>query len=69
MSSTEMSLPALLHQRASTQGDVLAYTFMDGAVFGTGHPETLTWSQLYRRVLALAEELRKTGTTCCTFRA
>lgn len=63
MSSTEMSLPALLHQRASTQGDVLAYTFMDGAVFGTGHPETLTWSQLYRRVLALAEELRKTGTT------
>ena len=34
---------------------------MDGVVFGTGHPETLTWSQLYRRVLSLAEELRRTA--------
>ncbi len=41
--------------------DVPAYTFMDGAVRGTGHPESLTWNQLYRRVLALAEELRRTA--------
>jgi long chain fatty acid CoA FadD26 len=55
------SIPALLRERATAQGDKVAYTFMDGVVFGTGHPETLTWSQLYRRVLSLAEELRRTA--------
>lgn len=57
------SIPALLRERATAQGDKVAYTFMDGVVFGTGHPETLTWSQLYRRVLSLAEELRRTAAT------
>ena len=63
MPGTEMSLPVLLQQRVAEQGDAVAYTFMDGAVLGTGHPETLTWSQLHRRVLAVAEELRKSGST------
>lgn len=62
MANTDMTLPALLRHQASTQGDAPAFTFMDGAVLGTGHPESLTWSQLYRRVLALAEELRRTAT-------
>lgn len=63
MPGTQMSLPALLQVRATEQADAIAYTFMDGVVLGTGHPETLTWSQLHRRVLALAEEMRKSGTT------
>ena len=61
MSQPTASIPALLRERATAQGDKVAYTFMDGVVFGSGHPETLTWSQLYRRVLSLAEELRRTA--------
>ncbi len=62
MLNTDMTLPALLRHQATTQGDATAFTFMDGAVLGTGHPESLTWNQLYRRVLSLAEELRRTAT-------
>jgi long chain fatty acid CoA FadD26 len=61
MLNTAMTLPALLRHQATTQGDATAFTFMDGAVLGTGHPESLTWNQLYRRVLSLAEELRRTA--------
>lgn len=61
MLTNGMTLPALLREQANTQGDELAFTFMDAAVLGTGHPETLTWGQLYRRVLSLAEELRRTA--------
>ncbi len=61
MPNTGMTLPALLREQAITQGDELAFTFMDAAVLGTGHPETLTWGQLYRRVLSLADELRRTA--------
>lgn len=62
MLNTAMTLPALLRHQATTQGEATAFTFMDGAVLGTGHPESLTWNQLYRRVLSLAEELRRTAT-------
>lgn len=62
MLTTAMTLPTLLRHQATTQGDATAFTFMDGAVLGTGHPESLTWNQLYRRVLSLAEELRRTAT-------
>ncbi|MEI6254756.1 MAG: AMP-binding protein, partial [Mycobacteriaceae bacterium] len=62
MSNTDFTLPALLRHQATTRGDAPAFTFMDGAVLGTGHPESLTWTQLYRRVLSLAEELRRTAT-------
>jgi acyl-CoA synthetase (AMP-forming)/AMP-acid ligase II len=30
-------------------------------VLGTSHPETLTWAQVYRRALVIAEELRRRG--------
>ena len=63
MPHTDMSIPALLRERAAMQGDATAYTFMDGAVLGTGHPETLTWAQVYRRALVVAEELRRCGST------
>jgi len=62
MPNTDMTLPALLRHQATTQGDTTAFTFMDGAVLGTGHPESLTWSQLQRRVLSLAGELRRCAT-------
>ncbi len=58
-----MSIPALLREWATIQGDATAYTFMDGAVLGTGHPETLARAQVYRRALVVAEELRRCGST------
>ena len=36
---------------------------MDGALDGTGYPETLAWAQVYRRALVVAEELRRYGST------
>jgi long chain fatty acid CoA FadD26 len=63
MPHTDMSIPALLQERATMRGDATAYTFMDGAVLGTGHPETLAWAQVYRRALVVAEELRRYGST------
>ncbi len=61
MPQTDMSIPALLRTRASEKPDVTAYTFMDGALDGTGYPESLTWQQVYRRSLVVAEELRRHG--------
>jgi len=55
------SLLALLAQRAAGEPDHPAYIFMDAALNGTGSPETLTWSQLHRKVLVLAAELRRYG--------
>jgi long-chain fatty acid adenylase/transferase FadD26 len=63
MPHTEMSIPALLRERATVQGDATAYTFMDRAVLGTGHPERLSWAQVYRRTLVVSEELRRCGST------
>lgn len=61
MSQTDLSLPALLLRRATEGPDALAYTFMDPEITGTGDVETLTWGQLYRKVLVLADELRLRG--------
>jgi acyl-CoA synthetase (AMP-forming)/AMP-acid ligase II len=61
MPHTDISIPSLLRERATMQGDATAYTFVDGVVLGTGHPERLTWSQVYRRALVVAEELRRCG--------
>src|SRR6185503_3522492 len=63
MPQTDLSIPALLRARAAEHGDATAYTFMDGALDGTGFAEGLTWSQVYRRSLVVAEELRRCGTT------
>ena len=56
-----LSLPALLLQRATETPDALAYIFMDPEVTGTGEAETLTWAQLHRKSLVLADELRLHG--------
>ena len=60
MPHTDLSIPALLRERAA-EADAIAYTFMDGALDETGFVESLTWSQVYRRSLAVAEELRRFG--------
>ena len=56
-----LSLPALLLQRATETPDALAFIFMDPEVTGTGEAETLTWAQLHRKSLVLADELRLHG--------
>jgi len=58
---TDMSIPSLLRERATEQVDATAYTFMGGAMLETGHPESPTWVQLYRRASVVAEELRRCG--------
>ena len=54
----ERSLPALLRQCVNLQPDGTAFTFIDYEQDWAGVAETLTWLQLYRRVLNLAQELR-----------
>lgn len=57
------SLPALLRERASLQPNRTAFTFMDYERDRAGIAESLTWSQLYRRGLNLAQELRLHGSS------
>ena len=55
------SLPALLRERASLQPNRTAFTFVDYEQDQAGIAETLTWSQVYRRALNLAQDLRRHG--------
>ncbi|OBH76978.1 acyl-CoA synthetase [Mycobacterium scrofulaceum] len=55
-------IPTLLRERASLQPNRTAFTFMDYERDRNGIAESVTWSQLYRRVLSLAPELRVHGT-------
>ncbi len=59
---TGTSLAALLQERARTQRDAAAYTFVDYEVDADGFAETLTWGQLQQRVEAVADQLRVCGT-------
>ena len=54
----EQSLPAMLRQCVNLQPDGTAFTFIDYEQDPAGVAETLTWLQLYRRVLNVAQELR-----------
>jgi len=58
---TQSSLPALLQQRASEQPSATAYTFIDYELDPGGFAESLTWSQVHRRALVVAEALRLCG--------
>lgn len=51
-------IPTLLREHASLQAQRTAFTFMNYEQDRDGIAESLTWSQLYRRVLNLAQELR-----------
>ncbi|OBH31414.1 acyl-CoA synthetase [Mycobacterium sp. E1715] len=54
-------IPTLLRERASLQPNRTAFTFMDYERDRNGIAESVTWSQLYRRVLDVAQELRIHG--------
>jgi long-chain fatty acid adenylyltransferase FadD28 len=63
MSVVESSIPAVLRERASLQPNDPAFTYVDYDQEWDGVATALTWSQLYRRVLNLGEQLRLHGST------
>jgi long-chain fatty acid adenylyltransferase FadD28 len=59
----ESSIPGVLRERASLQPNDTAITYLDYEQDWDGVATTLTWSQLYRRVVNLAEQLKLSGST------
>ena len=59
----EPSICVVLRERASLQPNHTAFTFLDYEQDWEGVAESLTWAQLYRRVLNLAVELVGCGST------
>ncbi|WP_204803191.1 type I polyketide synthase [Mycobacterium riyadhense] len=59
----EPSVPAVLRRHASLRPHETAFTFVDYDVDPAGFAESLTWSQLYRRTLNVAQELKACGST------
>ncbi|MGO9157479.1 AMP-binding protein [Mycobacterium sp.] len=57
------SIPAVLRERASFQPSDAAFTYIDYEHDWEGVPESLTWSQVYRRTLNLAQQLRLCAST------
>ena len=57
----EASIPSLLSERASQQPSETAFTFVDYRLDPAGFAESLTWSQVHRRALIVADELRLCG--------
>src|ERR1700712_3162754 len=55
----DSSIPAILRERASLQPNDSAFTFIDYDAASDGVEETLTWSQLQQKVVALAAEIRE----------
>ncbi|MCH9736218.1 MAG: AMP-binding protein [Actinomycetia bacterium] len=61
MSLIDSTIPALLADRAAQQPEDVAYTFIDYDVDPAGFAESLTWSEVHRRVQIVAEELLQHG--------
>ena len=59
----ETSIPDVLRERASLQPNDPAFTFIDYEQDWAGVPETLTWSQLYRRTSNVAHELSRSASS------
>lgn len=57
----EVSILSVLRERAGRTPDDLAFTFTDYDRDWEGVSESLTWSQLYRRTLNVAEEVSRHG--------
>lgn len=57
------SIPAVLRERASLNPNDAAITYIDYEQEWDGVAQTLTWSQLYRRMLNVAEQLSGCGST------
>jgi acyl-CoA synthetase (AMP-forming)/AMP-acid ligase II len=60
---SESSLTDLLHKAASQYPNRAAYKFIDYETDPTGFTETLTWWQVHRRAMIVAEELRICGSS------
>ena len=58
---TEASIAAVLREWARQQPDAPAYTYLDYEIDPAGYSQTLTWSELYGRVQALAAEVAPCG--------
>jgi fatty acid CoA ligase FadD28 len=56
------SIPAVLRERAAKQPDATAFTYMNYDDDWAGHPESLTWSGLYRRTSSVAREVSRSAT-------
>ncbi len=54
----ESSIPAIVRERASLQPHDVAFTYLDYDNDADGIQFSLTWAQLYRRTVNLADELR-----------
>ncbi len=63
MAVVVFSIPAVLRERDSFEPNDTAFTFIDYEHDWEGVPESLTWSQLYRRTLNLAQQLRLCAST------
>jgi long-chain fatty acid adenylase/transferase FadD26 len=50
-----------LRERASTQPDAVAFTFIDYELDPAGFADTITWAQAYRRAQTVSEELLRCG--------
>jgi acyl-CoA synthetase (AMP-forming)/AMP-acid ligase II len=59
----EASLPVLVQQLANRVPDETAYTFVDYDLEPSGFAESLTWAQVHRGSLIIADELRMHGST------
>jgi fatty acid CoA ligase FadD28 len=59
----EFSVSAVVRERASLQPNDIAFTFIDYEQDWDGVAESLTWSQLYRRMINIAQQLRFCGST------
>jgi fatty acid CoA ligase FadD21 len=59
--TSESSILSMLHGRASLRPDDVAFTFTDYALDASGLSESLTWSQLARRTMNVAKEIRLHG--------
>lgn len=55
------SIPAVLRERASLNPNDPAITYIDYEQDWDGVAETVTWSQLYRRMVNAAEQIRTSG--------
>ena len=58
MPVTEASILTVLRERASLKPNNVAFTFLDYEHDPAGAAKTLTWSQLYRGALNVAQELQ-----------
>jgi fatty acid CoA ligase FadD28 len=57
----EPSIPSILRERASLQPNEKAFTYLDYEQDWDGVADTVTWSQLYRRSLNVADQVRSHG--------